>query len=158
LQVNRLSDADGHFIAGFLAGEAHFGIAEANGGQSYRCLMTLRLRDDDAVLLTWLRDTTGVGLTRRVAARGTSKPQVEWRVQTQDGCRALADLLGRFEVRGRRRREVELWREAVDWWSSGLSNRVIPLRGLRDRLADSRRYRPPTRWKRALPALMSTIR
>ena len=107
--------------------------------------MTLRLRDDDAALLTWLRDTTGVGLTRSVAARANSKPQVEWRVQTQDGCRALAQLLCRFEIRGRRRREVELWREAVDWWSSGLSNRVIPLRGLRDRLADARRYRPPAR-------------
>jgi hypothetical protein len=33
LQVNRLSDAEGHFIAGFLEGEAHFGITEANGGQ-----------------------------------------------------------------------------------------------------------------------------
>ena len=143
--MNRLSDADGHFIAGFLEGEAHFGITEANGGQSFGCLMALRLRDDDAALLTWLRDTTGVGLTRSVAARANSKPQVEWRVQTQDGCRALAELLCRFEIRGRRRREVELWREAVDWWSSGVSNRVIPLRGLRDRLADARRYRPPAR-------------
>jgi hypothetical protein len=144
LQVNRLCDADGHFIAGFLEGEAHFGITEANGGQSYGCFMSLRLRDDDAALVDWLRDATGIGFTRPVPARRTSKPQVEWRVQTQADCRTLAELLGRFPVRGRRRREVRIWRDAVDWWNSGVSNRALPMRGLRERLADSRLYRPPS--------------
>ena len=142
--MNRLCDADGHFSAGFLEGEAHFGITEANGGQSYGCFMSLRLRDDDAALVDWLRDATGIGFTRPVPARRTSKPQVEWRVQTQADCRALAELLGRFPVRGRRRREVRIWRNAVDWWNSGVSNRALPMRGLRERLADSRLYRPPS--------------
>ena len=144
MQVNRLSDADGHFIAGFLEGEAHFGITEANGGQSFMCFMSLRLRDDDAELLTWLRDTTCVGHTRPVAARGTSKAQVEWRVQTQAGCRTLAALLGEFEVRGRRRREVDIWRRAVDVSSSRIGDRALVLRRLRERLGESRCYLPPS--------------
>jgi hypothetical protein len=143
LQVIRRSDADGHFIAGFLEGEAHFGITEVNGGQSYGCFMSLRLRDDDAALIDWLRETTGIGFTRPVPARRRSKPQAEWRVQTKADCQALADLLARFPVRGRRRVEVGLWREGVAWWNSGVSNRALPMRGLRERLADSRRYRPP---------------
>jgi len=45
LQVNRIVRAsEGHFIAGFIEGEGHFGIVEANGGQSFRCVMSLRVR------------------------------------------------------------------------------------------------------------------
>ena len=76
----RLSHADGHFIAGFLEGEAHFGITESNGGQSYGCVMSLRLRDDDAALIDWLRETTGIGFTRPVPAfssAAVTNPAVE---------------------------------------------------------------------------------
>ena len=155
--MNRLSDADGHFIAGFLEGEAHFGIGEANGGQSYTCFMSLRVRDDDAELVNWLQATTGVGLTRPVAARATSRPQVEWRVQTKAGCRTLAALLARYEVRGRRRQEVEIWHRAIEIANGG-GDRARVLRRLRERLGDSRTYRPPPARPVALPESRDALR
>ena len=145
MQVNRpISAAEGHFIAGFIEGEGHFGLTEANGGQSFQCLMGLRLRDDDARLITWLRERTGVGTLRPVAAQSTAKPQVEWRVQTQAGCRVLVDLLTRFPPRGRKRLEFEIWAEAVELWNSGSAHRAVLARRLRRELDAVRRFRPPS--------------
>ena len=87
-----ISAAEGHFIAGFVEGEGHFGITEANGGQSFRCLMSLRVRDDDSELLEWLHARTGVGTLHAIPARATSNPQVGWMVQTQSGCQTLVEL------------------------------------------------------------------
>ena len=64
-----ISAAEGHFIAGFVEGEGHFGITEANGGQSFRYLMSLRVRDDDSELLEWLHARTGVGTLHAIPAR-----------------------------------------------------------------------------------------
>jgi hypothetical protein len=158
LQVDRLSNADGHFIAGFLEGEAHFGITEGNGGQSFAPFVTMRLRDDDADLVAWLRRTTGLGLIRPIAARATSKPQVEWRVQTQADCIALAAILGEFPVRGRRRGEVEIWRRAVEAWTSWPGERALVLRRLRERLRESRRFRPPDDRPLASPETPEVLR
>jgi hypothetical protein len=141
LQVDRvISEAEGHFIAGFIEGEGHFGIAEANGGQSFRCLMSLRLRDDDVALVEWLRARTGVGTLRAVAARSTSNPQVQWLVQTQAGCRTLVEMLTRCEMRGRKAREFEIWRRAVALWTSGKPDRVERAERLRRQPLESRRF------------------
>jgi hypothetical protein len=70
LQVKAdLSHIDGHFIAGFVDGEAHLGVVEQNGGQSCSCVMTLGVRDDDAELLRWLALRTGLGTVHPVPAR-----------------------------------------------------------------------------------------
>lgn len=138
-----ISEAEGHFIAGFIEGEAHLGIVEANGGQSFRCLMSLRVRDDDAPLLTWLRMRTGVGRLHAVPARRTSKPQAQWLVQTQAGCTTLVELLTRFPLRGRKTREFEIWRRAVELWLSGAPERAETARRHRHELLESRRFRPP---------------
>jgi hypothetical protein len=142
LQVDRAISADeGHFIAGFIEGEAHFGIVEANGGQSFRCLMSLKLRDDDVELVEWLQARTGVGTLHAVPARATSNPQVQWLVQSQDGCHVLADLLTQFEMRGRKAREFVVWKRAVELWTSGEPNRVARSHELRRRLLGLRRFR-----------------
>jgi hypothetical protein len=144
LQVDRaISASEGHFIAGFIEGEGHFGIAEANGGQSFRCVMSLKVRDDDTELVEWLRARVGVGGLHRVPARATSNPQVSWLVQTQPGCRALVKLLTRFEMRGRKAREFEIWKDAVELWSSGAPNRVARAESLRRRLLAARRFGAP---------------
>lgn len=135
-----ISADEGNFIAGFIEGEGHFGIAEANGGQSFRCLMSLRVRDDDTELLAWLRARTGLGLLRRVAAQGNANPQVQWLVQTQADCRTLVELLTRFEMRGRKMREFAIWRRAVALWSSDDPCRVSLAEGLRRELLCVRRF------------------
>ena len=62
---------------GFLEGEAHFGITEANGGQSYGCFMSLRLRDDDAALIDWLRR---YGVNLHDGALPTAMEFFRWRL------------------------------------------------------------------------------
>src|SRR5215211_1940884 len=108
-----------------MEGEAHFGLTEQNGGQSFGCLMSLRLRDDDADLVQWLARRTGTGNLRPIPAQSTSKPQVEWLVRTQADCGTIAALLTRFRLRGRKQREFEVWKAAVELWSSGLTNRMV---------------------------------
>src|SRR5688572_14523907 len=90
LQVERVTtEREGHFVAGFIEGEGHFGIPEANGGQSFRCLMSLRVRDDDADLVSWLRERTRIGRLRGVGAQATFEAAGRvWRVDTQAGCSA----------------------------------------------------------------------
>jgi hypothetical protein len=102
--------------------------------------MSLRVRDDDAELLQWLRARTGVGLLRSVKAQGNSNPQIQWLVQTQADCRSLVDLLTRFEMRGRKTREFAIWRQAVALWTSGDPRRVSLAEGLRQELARVRRF------------------
>jgi hypothetical protein len=141
LQVDRaLSEDEGHFIAGFMEGEAHFGLVEQNGGQSFTCFVNLRLRDDDADLVHWLARRTGTGTLRAVPAQATARPQVEWRVYSQADCQAIADLLTRFQIRGRKRREFDVWKAAVELWRSGLTNRVILARRLHARLRECRTF------------------
>ena len=135
-----ISEAEGHFVAGFIEGEGHFGIAEANGGQSFRCLMSLRVRDDDTPLLEWLRATTGLGALHPVPARATSNPQVQWLVRTQADCGSLVELLERFEMRGRKTREFEIWRRAVSLWRSSDADRVARAATLRRQLVATRRF------------------
>src|SRR5205085_12135731 len=105
-----LSDTEGHFVAGFIDGEAHLAIVEQNGGQSYSCAMTLGVRDDDVALLRWLAASTGLGTVNPVSARSTSKPQARWVLRSQADCLGLVELLDRYELRGRKRREYEIWR------------------------------------------------
>jgi hypothetical protein len=41
-------ELDSPFLAGFVAGEGHFWIAENNAGQSWSCGFALAQRDDNA--------------------------------------------------------------------------------------------------------------
>jgi len=61
--------------------------------------MSLALRDDDAALIMWLIERTGIGSFRPIAAQANSKPQFAWLVRTQADCRALVGMLDRFERR-----------------------------------------------------------
>jgi hypothetical protein len=159
LQVDRaISVSEGNFIAGFIEGEGHFGIAEANGGQSFRCLMSLRVRDDDAELLAWLRARTAIGLLRAVAAQGNANPQVQWLVQTQADCRTLVELLTRFEMRGRKMREFAIWKRAVALWSSGDPWRTSRADGLRRELVGVRRFQAERRPAARVPDSSEVLR
>jgi hypothetical protein len=157
---------DGHFLAGFLEGEACLRVVEQNGGQSFSCAMTLNARDDDAELLEWVRAITGIGRLRRVPARSTSRAQVIWKVDSQEDCSRLAELLAAFPFRGRRRQQLSLWSEAVAVWTreSGTA-RAQRLVELRAALAEGKRYvsdvrrrpLPPDEWKTALAYLAGFI-
>jgi hypothetical protein len=136
-----ISELDQGFLAGFLEGEASFGITELNGGQSLSCMVNVRVRDDEQDLIEWMAAITGLGRLYRVAARGTSQPQIAWLIDTQGDCVDLAQLLARPGFHGRRAAELAIWSEAVDVWLNGTgSSRRGALRSLKCRLESARGF------------------
>jgi hypothetical protein len=106
--------AFGHWLAGFVAGEGHFYIAPQNDG-GYRCGFTIKLRDDDSAILEEIRKRVGHG-RMFAASRPPSQPQVEWKVNSRDGCAALVALFDEYPLRAKKARDYAIWREAVSVW------------------------------------------
>jgi hypothetical protein len=115
-----VGELDGHALAGFIEAEGSFVIAPNNGGRSWVCAMTLNQRDDDADMLLDIVRVTGLGRLHAVPARRASRPQIVWSVCSKLECRELAQLLRRYPLRGRKRREFAVWAAAVDRWSESL--------------------------------------
>jgi hypothetical protein len=138
-----LSHGDGHFLAGFLEAEGSFGIRLNNGGQSWQCSMSLKLRDDDAELLVSLSRLTGLGRLSSVPARATSNPQVVWQIVSHAECMRLAELLREFPLHGRKRREAATWSEAVRALADHPRPEYLPY--ARKQLQGLRRYVDPGR-------------
>jgi hypothetical protein len=136
-----ISELDRAFLAGFLEGEACFVVTELNGGQSNSCVAAVRVRADDQDLLEWLVALTGLGKLRPVSARGTSMPQIAWRIETQDHCAELLRLIGDCGFHGRRAAELALWAEAVEVWTRGTpTQRRTGLPRLARELKSARRF------------------
>jgi hypothetical protein len=112
-----LSDAEAHTLAGFLDAESHLAVIPNNGGATWRCECLVNLRDDDREILISYRDKLGLGHLTAIAARNGSRPQVLWKITSKLECRVLAELLAEHPLRGRKRREYEIWREAVAIWA-----------------------------------------
>jgi hypothetical protein len=142
-----VGELDGHALAGFIEAEGSFVIAPNNGGRSWLCAMTLNQRADDADMLLDIVRVTGLGRLHAVPARRTSRPQVVWSVCSKLECRELAQLLRRYPLRGRKRREFALWAAAVNRWSQSMhgSNRTADglLRASAEELRRLRRYVDP---------------
>jgi hypothetical protein len=137
-----VDECDGHALAGFIEAEGSFNIVRNNGGRSWLCSMSLGQRADDADMLLDIARVTGLGRLYPVAARRTSRRQVVWSVSSKLECRALMGLLRRYQLRGHKRREFDVWAAAVDKWSEslyGASPAVHDL--LRGAAADLRRLR-----------------
>jgi hypothetical protein len=108
-----LSEPEAHTLAGLLDAESHLGVVPNNGGAGWRCECSVNLRDDDQEILVNYRDKLGLGHLTPVAARNGSRPQVAWKIGSKLECQVLAELLDTHPLRGRKRREYEIWREAV---------------------------------------------
>ena len=90
------------FVPGFIAGEAHFSIRPNNSGQSWACGFQLNQREDNVSLVLATRGHTGVGRVYRKPARRTSRPQVQWMVESINGCTELVSLLDSLPLLGKK--------------------------------------------------------
>jgi hypothetical protein len=106
----------GHWLAGFIDGEGCFRVHREKGGGYYACHFTLKLRDDDRAILEDIVARTGIGHLKPDLVRGSSKPAVVWVVQSKAECVRLVALLDRFPLRAKKRRDYEIWRQAVAHW------------------------------------------
>ncbi|MCA1572778.1 MAG: ribbon-helix-helix protein, CopG family [Chloroflexi bacterium] len=148
--INLDDDAFGHWLAGFIDGEASFKINQIRRSVTYRCALTLTLRDDDTDILQEIQRRLGIGsLTHHVNARiaAAANPVVVWSVHNKGDCMALVNLLDRYPLRAKKARDYELWREAVVLWHGFRGTRWHPEAGpwvriaeLRDQLVEGRRY------------------
>jgi hypothetical protein len=127
-----LSEAEAHTFAGLLDAESHLAISPNNGGTGWRCHCSVNLRDDDLEILVAYRDKLGLGHLTPVPAHGRSRPQVHWAIASKLECQVLTEILDAHPLRGRKRREYEIWREATILWAS---QRRAAGPGVRARLA-----------------------
>jgi hypothetical protein len=134
-----LSQADlpEQFVSGFAQAEGHFGVYEQNAGQSVACVFDLRVRDDDAALVEWLRQLTGLGAIYPVPARQTSAPQSRWVIRRRSELQLLIGFLRRNPMYGRKAAEFEAWTVAVGAWNERRPDRAR----MRAAWADVRRLR-----------------
>jgi DNA-binding MarR family transcriptional regulator len=113
-----LSEADGHALAGFLDAEGSFGISPNNDGRTWSCHMSAALRLDDGDVVSDLCRCTGLGRVFTTRARRTSRPQATWSIASKRECAELVRILRHFPLRARKRRDFEIWAQAVDRWSA----------------------------------------
>jgi hypothetical protein len=142
-----LNHANAHTLAGLLDAESHLAITPNNGGAGWRCECSVNLRDDDQEILANYRYQLGLGHLVSLPARNGSRPQVLWKIGSKYECQVLAELLDAHPLRGRKRREYEIWREAAEIWASGRYGLGPGGRARLSRLAEylraERVYRPP---------------
>jgi hypothetical protein len=115
----RLSPESRSFLAGFVEGEASFGIAKQTHHSNHKCKMRLTARDDDSVLLHELASTTRLGTVISVPNTSGSHKQVAWRVEAKADCLRLVEILDQYPLRGRKSLDYAIWRTALRWWVNG---------------------------------------
>jgi len=126
------------FFSGFATAEAHVGIT-VNGARYLPCFQ-IAVRDDDFPLLEELqRRLEGIGRLYR-ATRPGSHPSVAWMVRDIRGLRHLVDVFDRFPLRGRKRREFDIWRSAISEYTKSDSRSAERLLELRRELLAVRAY------------------
>lgn len=70
---------DWAYIAGLFDGEGSIGICKSKGSKG--SFTTLRIANNDLVVLHWLLDITGVGRIYALKIRGSRKQPYEWTVR-----------------------------------------------------------------------------
>lgn len=118
----------GSFLAGFLEGEASFGISQQTGHTNFRCTMSLCARDDDSELIQDLAGSTTLGTITTTSGRAGSKSQVVWRVSAKSDCARLVEILEQYPLRGRKSWDFAIWDAAVRWWIADDPRRTYPNR------------------------------
>ena len=121
------------FLAGFASAEAHFGASDV-GSPSF----VINLRTDDGPLLRLFKDTFEIGHLRDVAAAGSSRAALSWRIGRLRDLRRLVAIFDTYPPRGRAGDVYSVWRELVmlEPRTSG-ARRALALK-----VRDRRRYVP----------------
>lgn len=150
------------YLGGFFTGEGHLAL------HGTRARLAVRLRDDDRPLLEHLASATGLGKLYASPQSGGTRPSVTWSVFRRDQLKDAADLLASAGLRGRKARELPIWRSAVLEIVSARSERrpTRPdvLSACRTALLEARRYRPgraietPSRRARLRDRYISVLR
>jgi hypothetical protein len=134
-----MTEGFGYWLAGLIDGEGSFQITcwqDRRGWTQRRVFFALDLRADDRPMLETIIEETGLG---RIEVRNDQRPNhnpiCKWIVVRRDECVRLAELLDRYPLRSKKRRDFETWREALP---SGLT--IPELREIMERLRAGRAF------------------
>lgn len=111
--IRDLDPGFGHWLAGFIDGEGCFTI-KRNGQNASYCSFSIHLHSDDKEILSEIARRTGIGQVRDYSYREASV----WVVCAKAECALLVDLLSRFPMRAKKRRDYEIWAKAVAIWQN----------------------------------------
>lgn len=100
------------WLAGLIDGEGSFDVRRQHGSDGWQTSLRLALRGDDADVIAYIRAASGLGTvtTRRWGGRDI----VTWNVYARADARRLAAILDEHPLRSKKRRDFELWRQAVE--------------------------------------------
>ncbi len=149
LNLRRLDDGFGHYLAGLIDGEGCFTIPRASARpdqatHSYQCRFELGLRDDDLAILEEIQQRTGLGRLSPRSGKSSSRrnrPSIRWDIGSRRDCAGLVQILDRYPLRAKKAADYAIWRRAVSAWL---------------RLSTSR-YMGPERWDE-IAALSTALR
>lgn len=110
-----VNDGFGHWLAGFVDGEGHFGIL-SKGAHAYACRFSVSLRSDDLAILEECQQRTGLGSIYRRPQRAGARPCAVWTVASHQHCDALAAVFRRYPLRSKKARDFEVWCRALEAW------------------------------------------
>ncbi len=124
-----MDNAFGHWFAGFVDGEGHFGMSRRGvNGTGYACSFSLIVRADDAEVMEKIHRWLGVGRLYRYKFirrkdQYANNPRCELHVTKREEVRKLIDIFDRFPLRAKKARDYRIWREAVLLWADRKSHR-----------------------------------
>jgi hypothetical protein len=128
------------YLGGFFSGEGSFGLS------GLRPRAVVKLRRDDRGILELFAERFGIGTVRDHRPYGDPNPSATWLICAGDEIGAAVRLFEAAVLRGRKRREFEVWREAAEErvWARMARRPADRARLGRagDRLADLRTYHP----------------
>ena len=96
------------YLGGFCSGEACFSLSRLQPQA------VVKLRRDDRGILELFAERFGVGTVRDRGPYGTANPLVTWVVCAIGEMGEAVRLFEAAQLRGRKRREFEVWREAAE--------------------------------------------
>ena len=96
------------YLGGFFSGEGCFGLSRL------RPSAVVKLRRDDRAILELFVSRFGLGKVRDIPAYGGTNPCATWVIGATDELGPAVRLFEAAQLRGRKRREFEVWREAAE--------------------------------------------
>src|SRR4051812_9937344 len=138
------------YLGGFFSGEGCFGLS------GLRPRAVVKLRRDDRGILELFAERFGIGAVRDHRPYGNPNPSATWLICAGDEMGAAVRLFEAAMLRGRKRREFDVWREAAEErvWAR-MARRPTDLARLgraAGRLAALRTYHAPEPLVAAQPA------
>jgi LAGLIDADG endonuclease len=96
------------YLGGFFSGEGSFGLS------ALQPRAVVKLRRDDRAILELFAERFGLGSVRDHAAYGPESPSATWLICATDELGAAVRVFELAQLRGRKSRQFEAWREAAE--------------------------------------------